>query len=289
MVLEIVSKDNSEEYRGFLPDSFFNDELMLGIVCLDEEEEDPIGFTMLTITEESLLVEYIFVLEEYRRTGAGSLMLEGAVEMAEAAGVDTLEIYYNSLFGNEDIPEDFLFSNGFLISEEGELLEFISSDLLYSDYVKNLKYPKALDAYSCTSLSSLSDKQKSCLTELLDKHGGSDFLPFCKNDLSYLCEKDGEITGAVLCGYDEERDLITIMELAAFLDDPMCPAKLLIALGHYVSENLSKETGVMFLKTEENKGALTVKLLDDESKLKSAGVLLHGVKTIIEENKDGGF
>ena len=45
----------------------------------------------------------------------------------------------------------------------------------------------------------------------------------------------------------------------------------------------------MFLKTEENKGALTVKLLDDESKLKSAGVLLHGVKTIIEENKDGGF
>lgn len=286
MILEIVSKDNAGDYMGFIPDAFYKAELMLGIVCLDEEKDMPVGFTALTITEESLLIEYISVLEEYRRRGAGTLMLEGAGEMAEAAGIDMLEIYYNALFGIEDIPRQFLLENGFLMSEEGDLMEFTSGDLLYSDYVKNIRYPKELDTYNCIPLGQLSKARESRLAKLLKKHGGGDFLPFCNSDMSFLCEKGGEEKGCILCGYDEDAGTITIMKLAEFSKDPMCAAKLLIKLGHYVAENLSKETGAMFLKTQEFKVALAEKLLGDESRLKSAGALLHGVKMIGKGDKD---
>jgi GNAT superfamily N-acetyltransferase len=280
MILEIVSKENAGDYREFLPDSFFRTELMLGIVCIDEEREKPVGFTMLTVREESLLIEYIYVLEEYRRRGAGTMMLEGAVEMAEVSGIGTLEIYYNAIHGSEDITRDFLFVNSFLICEEGELLEFISTDLLYSDYVKNIKYPKELDGYDCISVGELSEKQESRLARLLERNGGSDFLTFCSSDMSYLCEKDGEEKGCILCGYDEEASTITIMELAVFSNDPMCVAKLLITLGHYVAKIIQKETVTLFLKTQEFKVTLAQKLLGDERKLKSAGVLLRGARIV---------
>lgn len=280
MVLEIVSNENAGEYRGFLPDSFFRARLMLGIVCLDEENDIPAGFTQLTLKEDSLLVEYISVLEGYRRRGAGSMMLEGAAQMAEAAGIDTLEIYYNAIHGSEDIPEQFLFENGFLLCREGELLEFAASDLFNSDYVKNIRYPKELKAYDCIPLGQMSRLQESRLAKLLDKAGGSDFLPFCSIDMSFLCVKDGEEKGCILCGYDEGESMITIMELADFSNDPLVAAKLLIALGHHVAQNLPEETSAMFLKTQEFKVTLAQKLLDDESKLRSAGVLLRGVKMI---------
>ncbi len=108
MVIEVISKENAEDYRGFLPDAFYRTELPLGIVCIDEEEDVPIGFTMLTLMEESLLIEYLYVREGYRRCGAGTMMLRGAGEMAEAAGTHILEIYYNALQEGDDLPEQFL-------------------------------------------------------------------------------------------------------------------------------------------------------------------------------------
>ena len=59
MVIEVVSKENAEDYQGFLPDAFYRTELPLGIVCIDEEEDVPIGFAMLILKEESLLIEII--------------------------------------------------------------------------------------------------------------------------------------------------------------------------------------------------------------------------------------
>jgi hypothetical protein len=207
-------------------------------------------------------------------------MLSGAGEMAEAAGINTLEIYFNALWGNEDIPEEFLLENGFLICAERELVEFASKDLIYSDYVKHIHFPKELDAYKCIPLGQLSKTQEVQLKRLLDKHHGSDFLPFSNRDMSFLCEKGGEEKGCILCGFDEDNSMITLMELTDFSDDPMCVAKLLITLGHYVVDNFQEETHARFLKAEELKVALAEKLLGDESKLKVAGSLLHGVKII---------
>ena len=280
MVIEVISKENAEDYRGFLPDAFYRTEIPLGIVCIDEEEDVPIGFTMLTLKEESLLIEYLYVMEEYRRRGAGTMMLRGAGEMAEAAGTHILEIYYNALQEGDDLPEQFLLENGFLISKEGELLEFTSSDLFYSDYVKNITYPKVLDAYSCIPIGQLSADRESRLIRLLTRHGGAAFLPFISREMSFVCEKGGKETGCILCGYDEEKSTVTIMGLISFTDDPMGVAKLLITLGYYVVDHMEKETYARFLKTEEFKVALAEKLLGGADKLRTAGELLHGVKLL---------
>ena len=280
MILEIISNENAKDYVEFLPDFFYKAELMLGIVCLDEETDTPVGFTMLTLKEESLLIEYIYVIKEYRRRGVGTMMLDGVGEMAEAAGIDTIEVYYDALLDSEDIPGEFLLENGFLISEAGELMEFDSADLLYSDYVKNLRYPKELDVYDCIPIGRISESQGRRLKKRLEMYGGSDFLPFSNSNMSFLCVKSGEEKGCILCSYDEYTNMITIMELIVFSNDPMCTAKLLIALGRYVANKFSHKPCAMFLKTQEFKVALAEKLLGDESKLKSAGVLLQGVKMI---------
>ena len=62
---------------------------------------------------------------------------------------------------------------------------------------------------------------------------------------------------------------------------------------HALFRDIDKNKGqIMFsvIQSQTKKDSIfTLMKVDDESKLKSAGVLLHGVKTIIEENKDGGF
>ena len=70
------------------------------------------------------------------------------------------------------------------------------------------------------------------------------------------------------------------MGLISFTDYPMGVAKLLITLGYYVVDHMEKETYARFLKTEEFKVALAEKLLGGADKLRTAGVLLHGVKLL---------
>ena len=280
MVIEIVSEKNAEEYRDFLPEIFFRSPIKLGIICLDEESWMPVGFTMLKLEEYRLLIRYIFVREEYRHQGAGSMMLTGSCEMAESAGLDRVEIYFNTLTDKDRIPYEFLFANGFIISEEGKLLSFFAHDLLSSGYVKNLKYPKQLDDYECLSLEDLTEARERGLKRLLDRQGKLPLLELCRRDISYLCVKDGKERGCILCNYDETKNLLTIMALVSVSSDAICVAKLLLTLGHYAAENIKVQTVVAFREAEKFKTKLAVMLLDDSKKLKNAGAVLHGVKVI---------
>ena len=208
------------------------------------------------------------------------MMLTGSCEMAESAGLDRVEIYFNTLTDKDRIPYEFLFANGFIISEEGKLLSFFAHDLLSSGYVKNLKYPKQLDDYECLSLEDLTEARERGLKRLLDRQGKLPLLELCRRDISYLCVKDGKERGCILCNYDETKNLLTIMALVSVSSDAICVAKLLLTLGHYAAENIKVQTVVAFREAEKFKTKLAVMLLDDSKKLKNAGAVLHGVKVI---------
>ena len=47
-------------------------------------------------SEDVLNILWIYVLPEYRRLGAGSLMLQGLAEMAQAAHLGAVDVYYHS-------------------------------------------------------------------------------------------------------------------------------------------------------------------------------------------------
>lgn len=280
MRISIVTEENEGIYRDYLPDPFFSASLKLGIVCLEEGSDSPIGFTMLKMEEDDLLIEQIFVEEASRHKGAGSMMLRGACEIARASGLDRVELYYNSLDGKRELPEGFFLANGFLIASEGRIFSFYVSDMFSSDYVKTLRNTKQADDYNCTAIRDLPARKKEMLKEKLHKHDRLSSFAYCREDISFLCEKGDEEMACILCGYDEDNDVMTIMSLVAFSNDPLCVAGLLGFLGNHVASNFDDNVMVVFREAGEYKKRLAVKLLNDEGMLRTAGSVLHGVKLV---------
>lgn len=280
MRISIVTEENEGIYRDYLPDPFFSAPLKLGIVCLEEGSDSPIGFTMLKIEEDDLLIEQIFVEEASRHKGAGSMMLRGACETARASGLDRVELYYNSLDGKRELPEGFFLANGFLIASEGRIFSFSAEDMYSSDYLKTLENTKQANDYNCTAIRDLPARKREMLKEKLYKRDRLSAFAYCREDISFLCEKGDEEMACILCGYDEDNDVMTIMSLVAFSNDPLCVARLLGFLGNHVALNFKADVTVVFRESEESRKRLAIKLLDDERKLYAAGSVLHGVKVV---------
>ncbi|MCR5403598.1 MAG: GNAT family N-acetyltransferase [Butyrivibrio sp.] len=95
MYLKLLTGDNAFIYSSMIPDAFLRREELLGVVCLDEEDT-PQGIAVVEPRDEDkcLNIQWLYVLPTCRRGGVGSLLLEGISEIAEAAGLETVDIYY---------------------------------------------------------------------------------------------------------------------------------------------------------------------------------------------------
>lgn len=77
-------------------DSFMHDAMFQIYVCLDNE--DVVGYINLKI-DGLIWVEQIFVREDYRRKGVGTLLYEKAESVSNNFGEDTM---YNYVHPNDD-------------------------------------------------------------------------------------------------------------------------------------------------------------------------------------------
>ena len=77
-----------------------------------EQNDEFIGYIVCRIEEPCLWVEHIYVMDEYRRCGAASMLFGKAEEIAESMGEDTV---YNFVHPNNEDMISFLRSKGYTV------------------------------------------------------------------------------------------------------------------------------------------------------------------------------
>ena len=77
-----------------------------------EDGGELIGYTVCRIDEPCLWVEHLFVRDDYRRRGIGTLLFEKAEELARSMGEDTV---FNFVHPNNRGMIDFLRTKGYTV------------------------------------------------------------------------------------------------------------------------------------------------------------------------------
>ena len=308
MYLKLLTNSNVFRYSQFIPEAFLNRKELLGVVCLDDKDEDaPLGVAIAEPGEDVLTIQWLYVLPERRRMGAGTLMLQGLSEMAEAANLSAVDVYYHSEATdadeesleekNPDITErellkvwaenrenqgidTFLLENGFVVMRENQIKTFTLNDIVASDYVakhnKN-KDRKELKVYEGISFDEISPEDEALVRERLKAQGYPDYTPFCRRDISFICKKEGNVNGCMLVTDDPDENTLTIMILLSFMQDPLSTAKLIIVAGDRVLKLFPPDYKVSFVVANDNILRLVGTILDDTDIVKTTGYTTHAV------------
>lgn len=120
MKLEKITAENISQYTAAVPKQAPN-ERVLGIGAVEDDGEIA-GAALLETDEVGLLISWLYILPGHRRRGAASLILEGACEMALAAGLQTVDAFILREGGSPD-PNDFLSLEEIRAEFEDELSE----------------------------------------------------------------------------------------------------------------------------------------------------------------------
>lgn len=114
MYLRLLTDQNIKNYEFLFPEALRTRPRTLGVICLSDEETALGAALVLPKDEESTLeIQWLYVLPEYREKGAGTLMLQGILDMARAGGLTLLDAYFwgddpdaLDLPGSDDPEED---------------------------------------------------------------------------------------------------------------------------------------------------------------------------------------
>lgn len=92
MKITLVTKNSPEEYLNYIPEKYSDNEMLLGVACLDDSG-DLLGVAVIEPGDEKIKLLWIYVLPEYRECGVGRLLMKGVNDMARAAGAKTIEAF----------------------------------------------------------------------------------------------------------------------------------------------------------------------------------------------------
>ena len=318
MRLKLITNDNSHDFEDYLPDGFKDREEMLGLACIDETAEDDLilGTSVVFPNEEedTLEIQWLYVLPEHRRKGAGSCMLRGIRDMAKAAGLKMIDICFWGEDTDEAEPDEwtldpadeigdrwddaeaaredehtevwilkhFLLEKGFLTMSENPIYSFLLSDVLNSDYVRGHQKnrdSKVMDAYEGISWRDLPKKMKETVREMVVQAGFNDLTYLSSPDISFVCVREGKVVGCLLTTDDPAEKMITVMLFINFTQDPVCSAKLITVTGERILSMYPDDYRVSFVAMNDNTLKLMGTILDDRK-----GILLDGytVRGIME-------
>lgn len=308
MYLQLLTDSNVFRYSQFIPEAFLYRKELLGVVCLDDEDDDALlGVAVAEPTEDILNIQWFYVLPEYRRMGAGSLMMQGLSEMAEAAHLSAVDVYYHSdvMDPKEELLEEkypdaterelfriwedsrenegidtFLLDNGFVVMRENPVMTFSLTDIISSDYVakhnKN-KDKKELKTYEGISFEDITPEDEEFVRSRLKSRGYPDYTPFCRRDISFICKKAGTVIGCMLVTDDPDEETLTIMILLSFTQDNLCAAKLIIVAGDRVLKLFPPDYRISFVAANDNIFKLVGTILDEPDIVKTTGYTTHAV------------
>ncbi len=268
MYLTMLKKESADLCAHIVPEKFLKREQLIGVICLDDEKE-AIGAAVVEPEEETLMLQWIYVLPGNRNAGAGALMLKGVKEMATAMGAVKIEVY----FENEN-TERFFTHNDFLVLEDNPVYSFKLQDIS----LQALAGKRINSAGGCIGIDDMKKNQKGDLINRLSQDGIQHFLQYCKEDLSFCyMDERGKPGGCILDSlYQEDRELRVDL-LMNFTSDPRITFKLIEEDFAQAVDACSCDYKISFIAENPAILGLVVKLLKSRAVLEKEGYVLRGV------------
>ncbi len=106
MYLKMLTAENAATYGHLVPDAYLSNPDLLGVVCLDEDLWDQaVGSAVVEVGASSMILRYLFVIPSARRSGVGTMLMEGIRDMCAAADIHQIETWiweeFDTDFGEE--------------------------------------------------------------------------------------------------------------------------------------------------------------------------------------------
>lgn len=266
-----ITKENAEEFAAFTDEALLKDDPVIGAGCLDDDE-NPIGAAFLDSDGERLIITSIFVDEGSRRKGAGSLMIEGILEMSEIAETSSVEAY----FSGED-AESFYIKNGFLVAE---------SVPMYRIKVGDISGLRSFDKFikkdgNTVSLKDLNRLSRQKFNKAMGEMGYLSRPDQYDPDFSFVySDKEGNPKAFILTKVLKDEGIIRVEQLMnTDGDHPENAASVLISgLNALKEAEFSSNTIIEFISIDDRIFEFASRISGGEENVIRCGSLLHAIK-----------
>ncbi len=273
--LTAIGEENREAFEaltnGLNP---ADHELCIGAISEDEAA----GVAFYNSVGDSLMLDYIYVPEKYRRKGIGTALIKDFIEEIREAGPRILYINYPE---KADDLYAFTRSLGFMLFRDGFSFRTPVKTLLESEELNKLL--KAAKGYPVKPLNKLTKGEKDGLRAKLEKN---DMEPSIIDNsslsdelsLTVLDEKTKEVVSVVLCIRSRKQILIDFM--ANYSSNPACLIDLMRALKKAVEKEKLGDSDLIFVAMDETMERLPKKLIGPRGIMQEEGPVISGVLKI---------
>lgn len=284
MDIFLITNENADSFTGFIPQVFLDNELLLGVACADGDEV--IGAAVVEPMGNNLTIRWLYVLDGYRKQGAGSLMMDHIMEMARAQEAEFLDIYFQPAKENY---EGFFIKNGFLMSRMHPVYSFRLCDVTGSRFIRNNKknlLPDDQHLYGYRSFEQLPKNALDYIRDDMIMRNGTDYVPICCKKLSFACGTWDHLMGYIVVIDDEKEKELNVAFIVSTEANTFVAFELLMLAGYRAYKTYPLSYKVSFAAVLKKLVPLTEKLLGTNSDmLKYVGDNLYGFREVTQEDE----
>ncbi|MCR5746334.1 MAG: GNAT family N-acetyltransferase [Lachnospiraceae bacterium] len=259
MEITRIVKENAKAFEPLLAGLKLSDHsFKIGAV----EDGIAVGVCLFNYFDDALMLEYIYVLDEYRRRGIATSLITGFLKVLSYTDAVSLHVNYPE---KADDLHAFFLSMGFKLYRDGTSYSTPVAKLLGSKVLQKLLSGRVGD--KTVSITELKGQEVSYIREALDKE---DLDPGIISDSSLSGElslvslnaKTGRPEACVLCERAEGQ--IVILYLVNFTHDPGKLIDILSALKSAVLNMGLEEDELLFVTMTDEMQSFVKKLAGDD-------------------------
>ena len=278
MELTGIGRENEQAFLPLMPGLKSDDY----VLCVGAIEEDmAAGVALYSELDGSLILDYIYVHEKFRRRGIGTALIEDTLKELYSAGLISLHVNYPE--SAADIHA-FILSRGFKVFRDGVAYRAKIGDFLESSATKKLFAGPLRNRVA--RISGLSEEERGILRKALEDN---ELDPSIIDDRSFSKElsltnfrpENGKPGGMVLCRASSE--VVTVSYLVNFSNDAVQLWELLKAFVLTVEKMGIGERELVFLTMNDDMVKLPEKLLQSPDLLKKDGAVISGIRMLLPE------
>ena len=266
MQLTSIGESNIDAFQYLMPGIVLNDSsLFVGAI----EDEKAVGAAVLSGDSKLITLEYIYVLQDYRKKGIGTALVTESAKAMEAKHIAAC------FSDDEKSLPGFFESLGFLMSDDAESYSVPVKFLLESEHIKKMLSSKR--PAGVKSVAELRNAEKQLLFNKLSEERGESILFDAEFDpqLSFvtISPDSKEITSYILC--EKMENVITIMFLRNYSGNAAELMILFAALAQRGSNDEYADCDICFVTQNEGVTELMKKLVGE---IKPGSKFIYAIK-----------
>ncbi len=272
MTLTGIGEKNISAFAPLMS-GFSLDDVSIAVGAIHDDKA--VGVVLLDAVDEALMLDYIYVVPEYRRKGIATDMLWGVIYEISSAEPAALHVNYPE---SSEALHGFFLSMGFKLYRDGRSYRIPAADILDTPAFKKVTSAKV--KHRISRLSDMTNKEENDIkkafeaarlkSNVIDNRSLSDELSL----VAFDGETD-EPEALVLC--EEGDKIVSIVFLVSFKHDMVALADIIHALKDAILEKKGDDCDILFVTMDEKMEAFAKTLVGEEDDFVSTGPVISGI------------